>query len=237
MQVDNKFNIQNQQYEFPYHYLPYLNNEGYGVRHRILSWGYEYLCYMLHIRNKILDLAPGSLLDIGCGDGRFSNFLLKTKFKELLGVDLSPKAIKFAQAFNDDSQFKCCDIQIIDRQFDIVTLIETIEHIPDDKIDEFIKAAFYKVKPNGYLLISVPTKNRKLIKKHYRHYDIQLLKSQISCSERDYEIISKEYIFNFKDRFYNYWMKLTNNKYAFVSIKFLDEMIWNRVWNNLRVAD
>ena len=65
------YDRQEKQYQFPYHHLPLVDNSGnfYGTRGG--KWGYGYLCNLYHTSELVNAIKPGSLLDVGCGDGRF----------------------------------------------------------------------------------------------------------------------------------------------------------------------
>ena len=65
----DKFQLQDNEYIFPYHYLTSLDN-GVPNIYKRLSWGYEYITYLDFIRKYIeKKLKPDTMLDIGCGDG------------------------------------------------------------------------------------------------------------------------------------------------------------------------
>ena len=132
----DKFAIQNNQYDFPYHYIPHVNN-GIIEKHRVLSWGFEYMCYLLHCKQIVLKHRPRSLIDIGCGDGRFIS-LIKNDIEKILGVDLSTKAIGLARALNPEVEFQIVDINNYTSQYDVATLIEVLEHIPDEEMKNFL---------------------------------------------------------------------------------------------------
>ena len=181
-----KFQRQELQYRFPYHYIPHLDEEGYATRFRILSWGLEYLCYQLHIAKLVEKCHPTSILDVGCGDGRFLGLLSDT-IPRRVGVDLSEKAISYAKAFHPDVDYRCVDIKDLDENFDVITCIEVLEHIPEEQLYSFIKNLFRRCNPGGKLIISVPTKILPVNKKHYRHYDLTLLLGQINSTNEKYE--------------------------------------------------
>ena len=69
--MTNKFELQDNQYKFPYHHISYFREDGTPIRMRFLRWGMDYLCYMKHIKDMVLELKPASILDVGCGDGYF----------------------------------------------------------------------------------------------------------------------------------------------------------------------
>jgi len=130
---------------------------------------------MSFVVEQITQIAPQSLLDVGCGDGRLIQWT-KSTVPQVSGIDLSEQAIAFARAFNPEVAFQCADIATISGTYECVTLIEVLEHIPDEKIEEFTCNVAHLVQENGYLLVTVPTINIPLNKKHYRHYDFNLLK-------------------------------------------------------------
>lgn len=85
------------------------------------------------IASLIADRA--SILDIGCGDCAFQQYLLNNKiFCKTLGIDISPNAVSLAQEKGFSAQLIDPNVrlknQILDN-WDVVTLMEVIEHIPD----------------------------------------------------------------------------------------------------------
>jgi hypothetical protein len=67
---DRQAKAQEAQYGFPYHFIPTVEGRKYSsTRH--WHWGFRYLGGM-HVALELLRQAPfKSLVDIGCGDGRF----------------------------------------------------------------------------------------------------------------------------------------------------------------------
>lgn len=180
--ISQRFDIQAQQYAFPYHYLPTVDESGLVGIFRSLKWGMEYLTYMTFVRDYIVqELRAGSVLDVGCGDGRLSD-MLHGKVERVVGCDLAEQAILFARAFNPDLEFYLDDVKNVPGQFDVTTLIEVMEHIPDEQYPEFVEKVAAKTKPDGRLIVSVPTTNLPLNKKHFRHYTLDLLRQQLAPS-------------------------------------------------------
>jgi 2-polyprenyl-3-methyl-5-hydroxy-6-metoxy-1,4-benzoquinol methylase len=177
MKYISKFDIQDKLYEFPYHYLPYLR-ANIPRLHRYLSWGLDYLTYTSFVVEQIEQIAPASLLDVGCGDGRLINFV-KSSVPRVYGVDLSEQALAFARAFNPDVEFKCADVATLSGTYEIITLIEVLEHLPDEQIKGFLQNVARLLHREGRLLVTVPTINVPLNKKHYRHYDLDLLQTTL----------------------------------------------------------
>ena len=232
--LENKFTIQADQYKFPYHYIPGFDEWGYGVRYKVLSWGLEYLCYQEHIKTLVEKLSPNSVIEVGCGDGRFIG-RLKSEIRRL-GVDLEPRSINFAKSFNDNVEFICSSAKEIDEIFDVCVAIEVLEHISDENVGAFIQALFSKVCNRGNVIICVPTTVIPLNKKHYRHYTEDLLIKQIKDSGVKCNIISHERIYR-EPAWLKLYLRTTINKYWIFEPSFLRKIVWNYIWKSLRYAD
>ena len=225
-----EYKIQDDQYQFPYHYIPHLEN-GVGKKFRVNHNGYEYLCYTKHVEEIIKSFSPHSILEVGCGDGRIIGNL--NEIPNRIGVDLSEKAILLAKAFNPEVQFEVIDASEIDEVFDIVFAVEVLEHIPDDNIEHFLKTLADKTKDKGHVIISVPSVVKPLIEKHFRHYDIDLFKHQLEMSGASLEIKNVEYIY-WESKFIKRYQRLTHNKYWLFEMNSWQPKIWRHVWKKLR---
>ena len=178
--MDSKFDIQAKQYDFPYHYLPVVEREA-PLLHRELSWGLDYLTYMTFAADLITrEIRPKSLIDVGCGDGRLLN-LVNGQVDRLLGVDLVDQAIGMARAFNPQIEFFNGPVSQVRETFQCAALIEVMEHIPDSEYPAVIENVADVLVDQGVLVVSVPTVNLPLNAKHFRHYDLDILKQQLSC--------------------------------------------------------
>lgn len=176
--MKDKFKLQSEQYEFPYHYLVDLQSREFV---RSLDWGLDYLSYM----SKVLDLVKvhvrDSLLDVGCGDGYLLyNLARDSQFDDRIttvGIDVDEKAIKFAQAFSHGLpvSFRVQDISSFDETFSMITTVETLEHIPDGELESFVVHIDRLLSPGGMLIVSVPSDVRPVLEKHYRHYNLDML--------------------------------------------------------------
>ena len=229
-----KFEIQEQQYEFPYHYIPHFRKPDTPSLMRKLSWGLEYLCYQEHLRQKVLALEPSSVLEIGCGDGRFLGSL-PGKIPVRIGVDLAPRAIAFAQAFHPECQFMVQPVESVPGKFDVVVVIEVIEHIPDCDLDGFFQALSDKVNTEGVVVLSAPTTNLPLNKKHYRHYTRELLDTQLKRSQAPLEIVDVEYVF--KEPWWGRSLRrLQGNRLFTLELDFIMHAAWRSLWNNHRLV-
>jgi SAM-dependent methyltransferase len=186
---------QEDDYVFPYHYIPSLKDGNFSLT-RVMRWGYQYIAYLEFVAGKVAGAGFDSLLDVGCGDGRFL-CEIKSRFpdKRLAGLDMSEQAIGFARAFNPDVRFVCGDVTdraVMDEKFDVITLIETLEHIKPSDVPVFVEAIASRLADNGTVVITVPSNNLRVTRKHYQHFDLDSLKKAIS----PHLVVAKHYYLN-----------------------------------------
>lgn len=222
-------------YAFPYHHLPWRDSRGGLCLGRNLSWGGEYLCYITHIARVVAAFGGKSVLDVGCGDGRFLTMLSSTKFERLVGIDRSARAIAYARAFAPTLEWHVCDASEVEGVFDVVTAIEVMEHIPDRNVDQFMNALARCVAPGGRAVICVPTVALPFNAKHFRHYDEELLRDHLGRAPE----LSIEFIdYLIRDRSLAHWLsKLTSNRFWSVDVPALRPLVWRAWWRGARLAD
>lgn len=175
--------IQDTQYAFPYHYLPRLDRGNY--RHgMVLEWGYEYLSYVTLVADGVAAKQPSKIIDIGCGDGRVTAELAAAQPEAtVLGVDYSERAIAVAKAMNPNCHFMTADIVVkppAKDYYDAAVLVEVLEHIPIDQTQAFLSAASNLINAQGRIFVTVPSVNRKVNPKHYRHFTEESLRDALS---------------------------------------------------------
>lgn len=118
------------------------------------------------IQNHTNGVANKSVLDIGCGGGILSEALANAG-ANVTGVDAAPQSIQVAQlhAKTENLNINYINSTIepyaaeTDEQFDVVTCLEMLEHVPDPA--SVITAACELVKPNGFLFASTLNRNLK----------------------------------------------------------------------------
>lgn len=188
-----KQEIQESVYDFPYHHIPTVTGEFAQVRS--LSWGYEYTSYLRFVLERLQRINFESLLDVGCGDGKFlCEVARQFPSAAMTGIDISQRAIGFAKAFATNGDLICGDIRdkSLKKQFDLITLIETLEHIHPDDICSFLESLDRHLKPEGILIITTPSTNRPCEPKHYQHFNLISLRNTLN----PFFVISEHYFLN-----------------------------------------
>jgi ubiquinone/menaquinone biosynthesis C-methylase UbiE len=101
--------------------------------------------------------SPKSLLDVGCGEGVLTHRWAQRIDGRVVGIDLDDPQLhhewKGRQAPNLDYKvMKAENLPFGDREFDVATAIEVLEHVPDPEhtVSEMARVA------SGHLLVSVP---------------------------------------------------------------------------------
>ncbi|MDP3852741.1 bifunctional 2-polyprenyl-6-hydroxyphenol methylase/3-demethylubiquinol 3-O-methyltransferase UbiG [Phenylobacterium sp.] len=116
--------------------------------------------------NARAPLAGKNVIDIGCGGGILAESMAK-KGAKVTGIDLSEKALKVADLHSLESgvQVRYQLIAAEDMaaqeagQYDVVTCMEMLEHVPDPAA--IVKAAATLVKPGGQVFFSTLNRNPK----------------------------------------------------------------------------
>jgi len=229
--------IQESRYEFPYHYIPRWDGKNFS---QVLSLrrGYEYLTNINFVSDTVIKIGFESLLDVGCGDGRFL-FELRQKAPEklLVGIDYSKRAIDFARLMGHEVDWICRDIKkekISDQDFDIITLIETLEHIDPDEIKLFLKGIDNNLKDNGSLIITVPSDNLPLNRKHYQHFNLNSMKDTLNPY---FKVIDIYYINHKSSRLLKIIHKLLINRFFILNNRKILSMIYRYYGKNLFHTD
>jgi ubiquinone/menaquinone biosynthesis C-methylase UbiE len=98
------------------------------------------------------------VIDIPCGMG-WGTSLIKGA-KSVIGVDISPEAIAEAnQRYGKNFRFVVGSMEHLefpDNNFDVVSCLEGIEHVPTAIGEAFMREAARVLKPGGLLLLSSP---------------------------------------------------------------------------------
>jgi 2-polyprenyl-6-hydroxyphenyl methylase/3-demethylubiquinone-9 3-methyltransferase len=116
--------------------------------------------------NARAPLAGKNVIDIGCGGGILTESMA-LRGATVTGIDLSEKALKVADLHSLESgapvRYKLIAAEAMAGQeagqYDIVTCMEMLEHVPDPAA--IVKACATLVKPGGHVFFSTLNRNAK----------------------------------------------------------------------------
>jgi 2-polyprenyl-6-hydroxyphenyl methylase / 3-demethylubiquinone-9 3-methyltransferase len=117
--------------------------------------------------HKLAPLAGQEVLDVGCGGGILADAMAR-KGAQVLGIDLSAKALKVAQLHALEAEtpriaYREVSAEALAQErpgtFDVVTCMEMLEHVPDPA--SVVRACHRLVKPGGWVFFSTLNRNPK----------------------------------------------------------------------------
>jgi len=94
-------------------------------------------------------------LDVGCGTGRWGEFMLSRGWKPY-GIDMGNQALLYAAKAWPEICFACGMLPSLcfaDESFDLAVSVTVIQHIPHVQQQESLDAIFRVLKPGGYLIV------------------------------------------------------------------------------------
>ena len=115
----------------------------------------------------LASLEGKAVLDVGCGGGILSDSMAR-KGAQVTGIDLSTKALKVAhlhalEAGTANVRYREISAEAMAAempgQFDVVTCMEMLEHVPDPS--SVVRACSQLVKPGGWVFFSTLNRNPK----------------------------------------------------------------------------
>lgn len=119
-----------------------------------------------YIESRSGKLSAKKILDIGCGGGILAE-AMALKGASVTGIDMAEMSLKVAKLHLHESELDI-DYQLITAEefaqqnageFDIVTCLEMLEHVPDAA--SIVAAAVSLLKPDGHLFFSTINRNPK----------------------------------------------------------------------------
>jgi 2-polyprenyl-6-hydroxyphenyl methylase/3-demethylubiquinone-9 3-methyltransferase len=119
-----------------------------------------------YVESHIGGFTDKKIIDVGCGGGILSESMA-AKGADVTGIDLSEAALQVAKLHLFESDLKV-DYQFSSAedwaeknttQYDVVTCLEMLEHVPDPL--SVIKACQALVKPDGWVFFSTINRNPK----------------------------------------------------------------------------
>ncbi len=116
---------------------------------------------------SLVPLEGKRVLDVGCGGGILADAMAR-KGANVLGIDLSGKALKVAQLHALEAGTTSVEYREVSAEtlaaeqagaFDVVTCMEMLEHVPDPS--SIARSCAALVKPGGWVFFSTINRNPK----------------------------------------------------------------------------
>src|SRR5262245_58608310 len=129
----------------------------YGYSHTKPTW--DHTIVLPSVLEVLRSISPdGAVLDIGCGNGAMLAEIQKHGWWTLCGIETSESAVSLARRQGLDVLFSNGngDLGALlgSRTFDLVILIEVIEHVFDPR--RLLREARTVLRPGGRLLVTTP---------------------------------------------------------------------------------
>ncbi|MBD3361081.1 methyltransferase domain-containing protein [Candidatus Peregrinibacteria bacterium] len=127
----------------------------------------------------------GKILDVGAGSGHLIHILRNNNF-DVTGIEPNKDQIKYANKLygigDKIINMKIENIENLREKFDVITLIDTLEHIKDDQ--KALKKLKKLLNKNGIILILVPAYQSLFCQRdkkigHFRRYNKKALRKLI----------------------------------------------------------
>jgi 2-polyprenyl-3-methyl-5-hydroxy-6-metoxy-1,4-benzoquinol methylase len=132
---------------------------------------------------------PGtSILNVGCGNGKFEACFDLERFIGVRyeGIDFAKKTVDAIQHKFPDFHFWVGDVTKtkFDQHYDVICVFEVLEHISTHQVIHVLKKLQASLKPEGHLLVAVPT-NEPLLEMFPSNPNehVRLYTREIICAE------------------------------------------------------
>ncbi len=99
------------------------------------------------------------VLDIGIGKGEMLTSFDRWGYSHYLGIDISPSTVEFCKKIGLRAELVSSTQEWLRKRkegFDVITLLDVIEHIPREELVDFLKSLKYSLKKGGVLIMQTP---------------------------------------------------------------------------------
>lgn len=159
---------------------------------------------------RFLDIEAKEILDIGCGRGEVVNYCARKGTRKVVGTDFSEDAVRIASELNKSNpnaeiiEMEAKDI-IFENKFDIIFMLDVIEHITDEEMQGIYPRVYRALKKNGMLILNTPIFSST--NSHDESDRIPATKG-IHCNKQTKEKLSDDLLkYNFRKYTINVWRK------------------------------
>jgi cyclopropane fatty-acyl-phospholipid synthase-like methyltransferase len=112
-----------------------------------------------YVEDRVLSLeySPKKIVDYACGPGTFLGRYLISINAEKIGLDISDAQIAYAvNKFGSKVTFVKSKSQITQKNVELITAIEFIEHISENELQVFFRDCYELLSDSGTLILTTP---------------------------------------------------------------------------------
>jgi spore coat polysaccharide biosynthesis protein SpsF (cytidylyltransferase family)/2-polyprenyl-3-methyl-5-hydroxy-6-metoxy-1,4-benzoquinol methylase len=139
------------------------------------------------------------VLDIACGDG-YGCRILAERVGKVLGVDINQPLIAANQQKNETANISydvadCFAMSLPDASVTGATAMELIEHLPVDRVDQFVREVRRVIAPGGSFICSTPQNSHgdiPVIPWHVKEYSVAELRAILERHFSSVKILSSK---------------------------------------------
>jgi 2-polyprenyl-3-methyl-5-hydroxy-6-metoxy-1,4-benzoquinol methylase len=103
---------------------------------------------------KMEELKPTSILDVGCGNGNFIKAVQNCGFSNIEGIDLSKEMVKIAKQKGVEAEH--IDIAQKEGQYEMITAVfDVLNYLDTPTLKSFLKDAHRLLKPGGVFIADI----------------------------------------------------------------------------------
>ena len=178
----------------------------------------------------------GTLLDIGCGSGRFLNYV-KEKGWKVTGLEPDAEARAFCKSEHNIDVYPAENLPVLqENSADAITMWHVLEHVHN--LNEDVQSIKKILKPNGTLFVAVPncsSYDARKYKEHWSAYDlpIHLYHFRPNNIKQLFEKHHMKVVMMKPMVFDAYWISLESEKYKAGKKKFTLPILIRGFWFGL----
>lgn len=174
-------------------------NQIYKKKKQINKYPFDSIVAAINKLFKNKKINNFKVLDLGCGTGNNSKFLIEYGFNHVIGVDGSKSAITIAKKFvkSKKCKFYCYDFsnfKFIENKFDLIIDRGSLTHNKKNFINDIYNKIFKSLKTKGFIISYVFNKKHSEFKKQKKNNAFKSsmnVKSQMTASFFDKSEIKK----------------------------------------------
>lgn len=195
------------------------NKETFATWNKIASL-YEDKFMNLEVYNESYDILcsgipkqQASILEVGCGPGNISRYLLNKRADfRLFGTDIAPNMIDLARKNNPEARFEVMDTRSIGElkeKFDGVVAGFCIPYLSADEVKIFLRDSYELMNDNGLIYLSFVAGSPELSgfkvgssgdRVYFYYHEMNWLREQLSNHHfKELKVLTVQYVRNEKE--------------------------------------